>query len=346
MPPRKRSNSNSLCLFLARGRRQPSPFRKGGWKGCPATPFKTSCVIKTRGRSTSHVIPAKAGIQFCQVFLDSRLRGSDDQSAVVCGGATRKCKLSDNPLKEVGFFICFTLAFCCFLINAVWAYTPEDCVRCHREGGKGSSLQIDLEAFKQSVHGATLSCLDCHVHIQDESHETMKASGAVSCTECHEQKNRHGLSRDRGQRPTCSSCHTKHRILSKGDPSSSVHSEALEKTCAECHPSECGREDYLAWFPSLKVVSHGKQDLSRAYRRNNCLGCHQGAGAHGEKEKINDQDCAKCHNDMIGFMHPKADSAKQPGILASAWIYQVFLAGLLWGGFRFYTRRTRHKGGG
>jgi hypothetical protein len=49
---------------------------------------------------------------------------------------------------------------------------------------------------------------------------------------------------------------------------------------------------------------------------------------------------------MMGFMHPKADSAKQPGILASAWIYQLFLAGLLWGGFRFYTRRTRNKRGG
>jgi hypothetical protein len=49
---------------------------------------------------------------------------------------------------------------------------------------------------------------------------------------------------------------------------------------------------------------------------------------------------------MMGYMHPKADSAKQPGILASAWIYQLLLAGLLWGGFRFYTRRTRDKKGG
>jgi hypothetical protein len=77
----------------------------------------------------------------------------------------------------------------------------------------------------------------------------------------------------------------------------------------------------------------------------NCLGCHQGAGAHGEKKPINDQDCNKCHNDLMGFMHPKADSAKQPGIFALAWIYQVFLAALLWGGFRFYTRRKKSKRG-
>jgi hypothetical protein len=103
--------------------------------------------------------------------------------------------------------------------------------------------------------------------------------------------------------------------------------------------------DYLSWFPSLKVVSHGKQDFSRAYDRNNYLGCHQGDGAHGEKKPINDQDCIKCHNDLMGFMHPKVDSATQPGILATAWIYQLFVAGLLWGGFRFYTRRTRDKRG-
>ena len=239
-----------------------------------------------------------------------------------------------------------SLFVCCSSINTLWAYTSEDCIRCHHEGGKESSLQIDVEGFKHSAHGAVLSCLDCHGNIQHESHEKMKAPSAVSCTECHEQENRHGLSQGREQRPTCYSCHTKHRILGKGDPLSSVYPQALKETCAECHRSECGREDYLSWFPSLQVVSHGKQDLSRAYDRSNCLGCHQGAGAHGEKKPINDQDCTRCHNDLIGFIHPKADSAKQPGILASAWIYQLFLAGLLWGGFRFYTQRSKHKRGG
>jgi hypothetical protein len=236
--------------------------------------------------------------------------------------------------------------FMAFSSLPAMAYTPEDCMRCHQKGSKESSLQVDVEGFKRSAHGANLSCLDCHGSIKDKSHETMKASSAVSCGECHEQENRHGLSQGKDQRPKCYSCHTKHRILGKGDPLSSVHPEALERTCAACHPSECGQVNYLSWFPSLKVVSHGKEDFSGAYERNNCLGCHQGAGAHGEKKPINDQDCAKCHNDLMGFMHPKADSAKQPAIFASAWIYQLFLAGLLWGGFRFYTRRTRHKRGG
>lgn len=251
--------------------------------------------------------------------------------------------LSESLCRVIVFFIWCSSFVCCSSINDLWAYAPEDCIRCHQQGSKESSLHMDVEEFKRSSHGATFSCLDCHGHIKDDSHRTMKAGNSVSCVECHEQENRHGLPEGEARRPKCYSCHTKHRILGKGDPLSSVHQQALRKTCASCHPSECGRGDYLSWFPSLQVVSHGKQDLSRTYDRMNCLGCHQGRGAHGEQTPINDQDCNKCHNDLMGFMHPKADSAAQPGILASAWIYQMVLAGLLWGGFRFYTRRARDK---
>jgi hypothetical protein len=131
--------------------------------------------------------------------------------------------------------------------------------------------------------------------------------------------------------------------MAKEDPVSSVHRDALKKTCATCHPAEAGRLSYLSWFASLQIVSHGKQDFSKPYGLGNCLGCHQGAGAHGEEKAINDQDCYKCHNVLMGYMHPKAESPKQPGVLVSAWIHQVFLAGLLWGGFRFFIRKRRHK---
>jgi hypothetical protein len=313
-------------------RRQPSPFskRRGVGKLIPLSTLS----FRRKPESRVH---REWPILWTPVTLSRQKPGTGMRHG-------QQLSYSLRRWKGICFLIWCSLFVCCSSINAVWAYTPEDCIRCHQKGSKASSLQIDVEAFKRSAHGATFSCLDCHGHIQDESHGTMKASSAVSCTGCHEQENRHGLSQGRDQRPNCYSCHTRHRILGKGDPSSSVYPAALKKTCAGCHPSECGREDYLSWFPSLLVVSHGKEDLSRAYDRGNCLGCHQGAGAHGEKKPINDQDCTKCHNDMIGFMHPKADSATQPEVLASAWIYQVFLAGLLWGGFRFYTRRRRAKG--
>lgn len=264
------------------------------------------------------------------------------------GGIEREelLRLSESLCKIAAFLVWCSLFVCSFSIDALWAYTTEDCIRCHQQGSTESSLQMDVERFNRSAHGETLSCLDCHGGIKDETHEKMTSSSAVSCVECHEQVNRHGLRGGEDRRPKCYSCHTKHGILGKGDPLSSVHPEGLSKTCAACHPVESGKPDYLSWFPSLQVVSHGKQDFSRAYNRSNCLGCHQGDGAHGENKPINDQDCAKCHNDMMGFMHPKLDSAKQPGILASVWIYQMFLAGLLWGGVRFYTGRKRDKKGG
>jgi len=248
--------------------------------------------------------------------------------------------------RGMGFLLWGALTVFCLWSHSSQAYTTEDCIRCHRKGSPESFLHIEVEEFKRSAHGATLSCLDCHGAVQDESHQLMGGSVSVSCMECHEQENRHGLEGGGDRRPKCYSCHTKHRILGKEAPLSSVHPDALDETCASCHPVECGKPDYLSWFPSLQIVSHGKQDFSKAYSRGNCLGCHQGDGAHGEKKPINDQDCAKCHKALMGFIHPKADSEKQPGILVSVWIYQAFLAGLLWGGFRFYTRKRGDRKGG
>ena len=33
------------------------------------------------------------------------------------------------------------------------AYTPEDCIECHRTGSEESELQISVEAYEASVHG-------------------------------------------------------------------------------------------------------------------------------------------------------------------------------------------------
>ncbi len=227
--------------------------------------------------------------------------------------------------------------------NAVCAYSPEDCIQCHEESGQKSILQISVEDFKNSVHGTTFSCLDCHTDIQDESHQKKKGSGTVSCRQCHELENRHGLGARSDLRPECHSCHTRHRIMGKGDPTSSIYPEALKRTCASCHPAECGRAGYLAWFPSLQIVSHGKQDFSKPYDRGNCLGCHQGAGAHGEKKAINAQNCYKCHDSMAGYMHPKANLSEEPTLFGAAWVYQIFGAALLLGGGRFCIRKIMGK---
>jgi hypothetical protein len=227
--------------------------------------------------------------------------------------------------------------------GTVEAYVPENCIKCHGEKSEKSSLQIPLEAFKASVHSKELSCQDCHTGVIDDSHQTIIGSGAVDCTQCHDQENRHGLQR-RDNRPKCYSCHTRHRILRRVDKASSVNPKQLRYTCKICHPAECGQTDYLSFLPSLKLSSHKKQDFAGDYSVLNCIGCHQGMAAHGGDEIISKQSCHKCHLSrqgsslLMGYMHPKADRLKQSGIFAAAIIYQVAVVIVLVGGFGFFIR--------
>jgi len=238
--------------------------------------------------------------------------------------------------------------------QAAFAYTNEDCIECHRTGNKEGGINISIDEFNASIHGEEeeeTSCQDCHTLVEDEDHQTTPGSGAVDCSGCHEQENRHGKGSNSGTRPQCYSCHTRHGMRAKDDPLSSVHPQRLNETCGSCHPRESGQTDYFSWLPSLQVASHSKQDFSQDYERTNCLGCHQGMGAHGEHEAINEQTCFTCHvtldgqNILLGYIHSKADAGRQPGVMAAASIYQVFLGVLIFGGFAFFIRKlsTRSK---
>ncbi len=211
------------------------------------------------------------------------------------------------------------------------AYTDEACIECHRTGSEESDLHMDVDAYQASIHGQEeTTCQDCHSGVVDEDHQSEEGSGAVDCSACHEQENRHGPEDAPLQ---CHECHTTHDIRAKTDPASAVHPDRLPITCGECHPTTVGARDYFSWFPSFQIASHAKGDFGSAYAEDNCLGCHQGAGAHGETEPINDQTCYKCHYDqdkagaVWGEMHPVADRQTQPVIFAAASLYQVFIVG-------------------
>ena len=211
-------------------------------------------------------------------------------------------------------------------------YTPEDCIECHRTDSEESELQMSVEEYDASVHAeAELTCLDCHTEVRDDEHQSTEGSGAVDCSECHEQENLHGLDGADEDRPQCHDCHTRHDMLTKTDPASSVHPDQLPTTCGRCHPATTGDNGYFSWFPAFQIASHNKADFGNPYADDNCLGCHQGAGAHGESEPINDQNCYQCHlspeaaGAMWGMMHPTADRKTQPAVFAAASIYQVFV---------------------
>jgi hypothetical protein len=245
-------------------------------------------------------------------------------------------------MKRIALILITILAS--FAAGTAGAYTPEDCIGCHAEKSEESALHIPVGDFKASAHTKEeLSCPDCHTGVVDDSHEETVGSGAVDCVQCHEKENRHAV-QVLENRPKCYSCHTRHRILAPEDEISSVNPMQLKVTCRTCHPVECRQTDYLSFLPSLQLSSHKKQDFGRNYSRFNCIGCHQGMAVHGEEEAISQQDCHKCHLSgqgtslLMGYVHPKADRHRQPGIFVAAVIYQVTVVMMLVGGFGFFVR--------
>jgi hypothetical protein len=197
----------------------------------------------------------------------------------------------------------------CFFPGGLFAYNQEDCVKCHNEGSSGSALQISVTDFYNSVHGREMTCEFCHTAIVDESHMKEDSDVSVNCGNCHDQENLHGASSEKDNKPECYSCHTKHRILPKSIAGSSIHETQLKKTCGVCHPAEWGEHGYFAWFASVRVRSHKKQDFSEDYKATDCIGCHQGMAVHGNADVVNDETCYQCHmnnnqNALMGTFHP------------------------------------------
>ncbi|MBT3257323.1 MAG: hypothetical protein HN366_12835 [Deltaproteobacteria bacterium] len=234
----------------------------------------------------------------------------------------------------------------------LYAYEPDECLNCHREGSGKSVLHMSVGEYESSVHHGEISCMDCHTGVVDDSHMKKRGSGNVDCGACHDQDNRHGMgSKVMGASPQCYSCHTRHGIQGKDHPASSVHPDNLHQTCGSCHPAQTGDTGFLAWLPSVQIRTHGKQDFACDYDEEDCLGCHQGKAAHGEETPLNKRDCRKCHfstDDRIGVVgniHPKSKGKKDTIDIIAGAVYGVVAALLLMGGCRFYTRRFYQKHG-
>jgi len=241
----------------------------------------------------------------------------------------------------------FILVGILFLTGVVQAepYLNKDCIECHSRENGSSPLKIDVATYQTSVHASKFSCSGCHQKVVSEAHTRKPGSGRVDCLDCHQKKNRHGGSVEGFSKPQCVDCHTRHHIYHKTDPASTVHPLRIVQTCQRCHPEESGKTTYLSWLPSLRIESHNKQEMGADYSPDNCLGCHQGQGAHGEVTKISQKRCADCHMDedggsrLLGYMHTRADPDKQPGVYAVGFVYQFSLIFLVWGGLRRLFRK-------
>jgi hypothetical protein len=247
----------------------------------------------------------------------------------------------------LGLFLCASIfMFLAFTAEAAAAsdYTEEACIECHGPGSEDSELVIDLEDYRASIHSEEVGCQDCHTQVIDDDHQETEGAGAVDCGQCHEQAQAHGST---DEPLDCHACHTRHAIRSKDDPDASIHADQLPITCGSCHPTATGDNGYFSWFPAWQIASHKKGDFAQAYERTQCLGCHQGAGAHGESDPLNDQTCYRCHpadgegGGLWGKMHPVADRDSEPLIFAAAGLYQVAVVGGLLALFFQIIKRGR-----
>ncbi len=213
----------------------------------------------------------------------------------------------------------------------IFAYEMDNCISCHGDSRNKDIPQISIAEFNASIHGAMITCAECHPYIE-EGHEAGNVIEKVNCNNCHQQANLHGASSAAQNRPDCYICHTKHSILSSKVENSSVNRDQLMVTCSGCHETQYGKSGYMKWFTSIRIRSHKKEDPGRAFNEQNCVGCHQGKAIHGTSENISEDLCAKCHmkdnrNAMMGRFH--AANISGLSIMGISIITQILIPGVL-----------------
>src|ERR1022692_2571328 len=209
---------------------------------------------------------------------------------------------------------------------------PVSCATCH---------ESQTESYGASVHGLALkagradaaTCQDCH-----DSHDIIAASSTLSplyvirqaetCGACHDQEAKdwaasvHGKALIAGVRdaPTCTDCHSEHKIESlKGDSSSPRISADV---CSRCHASERLNTKYNLPADRVKTFFESYHGLASQY--GSTLAAHCGS-CHGSHKILPSSDagstinrvhlvetCGKCHpgaNEKFAFGKIHVDNA-------------------------------------
>ena len=237
-------------------------------------------------------------------------------------------------------FICVLITLVFFAGAAFAAKKPAppdknaECLACHSDAnlvkevnGKNVSLRVDVQKFRNSIHGSMFGCTDCHTDVKGFPHDP--APARVTCQTCHAdqvaqyENSLHAQARKHGdtKAATCLDCHgNPHEIVAAGDPSSPVNHVNIPKTCGSCHGQRFVMEasgHSAVQFLSYQESVHGKAVAAGSEKAAVCTDCH---GAHeilaaGDPKspifKFNvPNTCAKCHSgvkqEFMGSIHGQA----------------------------------------
>jgi formate dehydrogenase gamma subunit len=229
---------------------------------------------------------------------------------------------------------------------------PPNCARCHEK---------QSESYGASVHGLALArgqldaatCSDCH-----DGHTILPPTSpqsplhfsrlAQTCGGCHEQAARdveesvHGKAVAAGHRdaPTCTDCHSEHKIV--GLKSSSPLKISAD-VCSNCHASERLNTKYNLPPDRVKTFFESYHGLAAQYGSTlaaNCASCH---GVHKILPSTDPRStiyqtnlvvtCGKCHPGATeNFAQSKvhvdiaaAQSGDTVGTKINWWVRRVYL---------------------
>jgi len=254
---------------------------------------------------------------------------------------------------------------------------PVNCATCH---------QRQTDSYGASVHGLAhksgqadaATCQDCH-----DSHEVLPSSSPASplyftkqsetCGACHPKEAQdveasvHGKAVAAGKRdaPTCTDCHSEHKI--EGLKTAS-NLKISEEVCSRCHASERLNTKYNLPNDRVKTFFDSYHGLAAQYGSTlaaNCGSCHgyhkilpsSDPGSTINKAHLV-QTCGKCHpgaNEKFAFgkIHVDTAAAQSPTDFASTvnwWVRRIYLAlifvtigGMLFhNGLLFYKKVSAH----
>jgi len=166
------------------------------------------------------------------------------------------------------------------------AAKPVDCRQCHERQNTSYGASVHGRAVKHGDASAP-ACRDCH-----DSHEVVPPNllasplhvtkQAATCGACHDQAaadytaSVHGKALMAGVReaPTCTDCHSEHKIESLANGSSRKISEDV---CSRCHASERLNTKYNLPADRVRTFFDSYHGLANSYGSTlaaNCASCH------------------------------------------------------------------------
>jgi len=263
------------------------------------------------------------------------------------------------------------------------------CLRCHKDRAIEQKYNLPdqkvMAAYEESVHGmaskksglmGSAVCVDCHgnhaILPGDQPRSaTHRQNIPTMCGKCHPgileeyEKSVHGKGMRGGiaESPVCTDCHGEHTIAKVHDPSSSVSSRNIPKTCAGCHEKEAISTRYALpkkRFSSYMDSFHGiavEYGMTKAANCSSCHGVHDILPSADPASMVNKANlpktCGKCHpnagpNFAKGDVHVEVSPKKAMGVFAVRLFYTIFISALvilfaLHVGLELYGRWNRRK---